>query len=201
MDLNYITAKEKMLTASQVDCQHFFAENGCILELAYWNLLHQRPEEAEALFKEIEAQDTRAQWGVFIAGLVQGKINGYPTYFQLRNFLEIDLNLFLQYYLGEYVEQVIKYTDWLYTINAETPKFIGRVFLKNGYDDYGLLFLNKGKDYLYQDPELHYLLAEYYAEIGDLQKTKESLNNCLCVLPHYYPAIALQRKLKLNCQD
>ncbi len=201
MTLNYIKAKEKMLTASSDDCQHFFEENNYILELAYWKLLHEKPDESKMLFNTLVDADIRAGWGSFISGLVQGDVNSYPTYFQIRNFLEIDLNLFLQYYLGEYVENVVKYADWFCTINPEVYKFIGRVFMKNDYDEYALLFLNRAKDCFFLDPELHYLLAEYYSGKGDLVQANQALHNCLSVLPQYYPALALQRKLKLNCND
>lgn len=201
MNLDYLKAKEEMLTASIDDCQHFFEENNFILESAYCKLLSEKPVEAEELFKQAVGYDVRAQWGVFISGLVQGAVNSYPTYFQLRNFLEIDLNLFLKYYLGDYIENIVKYADWLYTINPEVHKFIGRVFLKNNYEDYALFFLNRAKDYFFQDPELHYLLAEFYADKKDLVQANHAIQNCLAILPQYYPALELQRKLKLNCKD
>lgn len=186
------------MTASNDDCQHFFAENSCTLELAYWKLLHNLPQEAALLFERIADDDIRASWGLFISGLVQGKVNHYPTYFQLRNFLEIDLNLFLQYYLGEYVENITKYADWLYTINPEVHKFIGRAFMKNDYEEYALYFLNRAKNYFFHDPELHYLLAEFYIEKQDIAEAEQAIKNCLTILPKYYPALAMQRKLKLN---
>ncbi len=198
-NLTYEKAKEKMLTASKDDCQHFFVKNNYILENAYWELLHSNPQTAGKIFSTISDLDIRAHWGVFISKLVQKEVYGYPSYFELRNFLEIDLNLFLIYYLGEYVENLVKYSDWLYTINPEIHKFIGRAFIKNNYYDYGFFFLNRAKDYFFNDPELHYLLAEFYAGLEDINNAKKAIDNCLKVLPEYYPAIALQKKLKINC--
>lgn len=198
MIINYKKAKEEMLTALNDDCQHFFATNNYILELAYYELLHKNPENARSLFENISDCDIRANWGIFISGLVQGKVNSYPSYFQLRNFLEIDFNLFLKYYLGEYIENITKYADWLYTINPEVHKFIGRVFLKNGYEDYALYFLNRAKDYFFNDPELHFLLAEFYLAKKNIAEARLAVQNCLSILPEYYPAKELQRKLKFN---
>lgn len=197
----YNKAKEEMLTASGDDCQHFFVKNKLTLEEAYWELLHNSPQKAAKLFVKIVDKDIRAHWGSFISHLAQGKVQGYPSYFELRNFLEIDLNLFMMYYLGEYIENIVKYADWLYTINPEVHKFIGRVFLKNGYEEYGIFFLNRAKDYFFQDPELHYLLAEYYAGKNAVSLANQAILNCLQILPQYYPAIALQKKLKLNCTE
>jgi len=197
----YDKAKEEMLTASSDDCQYFFVENNCVLELGYWKLLHNFPHEAGNIFMQICENDIRAHWGVFISSLAAGQIKGYPSYFELRNFLEIDLNLFLVYYLGDYVENVVKYADWLFTINPEVHKFIGRVFLKNGFEDYGIFFLERAKESFFQDPELHYLLAEYYEEKNNILKVNEAVQNCLNILPGYFPALALQKKLKLDCAD
>lgn len=196
MNLNYTKAKEEMLIALNEDCQHFFVQNGYMLESGYFELLNNRPQNAEELFSKISAEDIRAHWGAFIATLVQGNLHGYPSYFELRNFFEIDFNLFLKHYLGEYIENIIKYTDWLCTINPEVFKFLGRVFLNNGYDEYGMFFLKRAKDYFYTDPELHYLLAETYYKNGDKKNAKKSLKSCLEILPAYYPAIALERVLE-----
>lgn len=193
-------AKEEMLTASGDDCQLFFAKNNCILELAYWKLLHNNSQDAIKLFINICDKDIRAHWGVFISHLALGKIQGYPSYFELRNFLEIDLNLLLEYYLGDYVENIVKYADWLSTINPEVHKFIGRVFLKNGFEEYGFFFLQRANDYFFYDPELHYLLAEYYFKKKDIEHAARAIANCLKILPGYYPALHLQKKFKLNCQ-
>ncbi len=196
----YQKALEEMLTASSDDCQHFFVENNCTLELAYWELLHKNTQKASELFAAISDFDIRAHWGVFISNLVQGEAKGYPTYFELRNFFEIDLNLFFTYYLGNYIENIIRYIDWLFTINPEILKFTGRTFLVNGYEKYGLMFLLRAKEYFFNDPELHYLLAEYYTKENDIKSAQEALLNCLNILPAYFPALTLQRKLKLNCK-
>ena len=79
MNLNYTKAKEEMLIALNEDCQHFFVQNGYILESGYFELLNNRPQNAEELFSKISAEDIRAHWGAFIATLVQGNLHGYPS--------------------------------------------------------------------------------------------------------------------------
>ena len=196
----YEKALDEMLTASSDDCQHFFVENNCVLELAYWELLHKNPQKAAKIFETIADKDIRAHWGIFVSHLVQGEAHGYPTYFELRNFFEIDLDLFFTYYLGNYIENIIRYADWLFTINPEVLKFIGRSFLVNGYDKYGLLFLKQAREYFFNDPEMHYLLAEYYMRENDFTNAQEAVRCCLDILPAYFPALSLQKKLKLNCK-
>lgn len=200
MNSDYKKTVNKLLASDINGCRQFFMNNGYTLEEAYCNILEDNLAEAKRLFFSIEDKDIRAKWGVFLCGLISGKIEGYPSYFALRNFLEIDLNLLTMYYKGEYVENIVKYADWLYTINPEVHKFIGRVFLNNHLEEYGMAFLLKAKDYFYNDPELHYLLAEQYFKQNNIPECKKAIENCLNVLPEYFPAIQLQKKLKKNCE-
>ncbi len=200
MDLNYKLAKNKLLASDIDGCRQFFEDNGYNLEAAYCCLMEDDLKNAKELFARSAEKDVRAQWGLFLCDLAAGKVNTYPTYLQLRNFLEIDLNLLLKYYKGDYFENIIRYVDWLCTINPEVHKYIGRVLLKSGYEKEGLYFLQQAENYFYNDPELHYLFAEYYFNKNDIKNAGTYINKCLGVLPEYFPAINLQRKLKLNCQ-
>lgn len=191
----YTKAITELLTAENDDCQQFFELNGCILELAYYHLLHQQPNRAQKLFLSLSDKDIRAHWGAFFSSLCTGNVTGYASYLELRNFFEIDFNLLFVYYLGNYVEEICKYTDWLAVTNPEIFKYIGRVFLKNKYYDFGLYFLQQGISNFYNDPELHYLFAEYYLSISDAESADKYTKSCLNILPGYYPALMLQKKL------
>lgn len=200
MNAEYEKNLKKLLASDINGCRQFFMKNGYTLEAAYCNIFEENIPEAKRLFLSIEDNDIRAKWGVFLCGIIEGKIDGYPSYFALRNFFELDLNLLTIYFKGEYVENIVKYADWLCTINPEVHKFIGRVFLNNHLEEYGMAFLLRAKDYFYNDPELHYLLAEQYYKQNNITDCKKSIENCLNVLPEYFPAIQLQRKLKQNCE-
>lgn len=188
----YLKAKEELLTAQEGGCQQFFIENNCLLELGYYFLFHKNIDDAVRYFEILEEFEPRARWGKFLAKLSVDKIEGYPTYFELRNFLEIDLDIMLKYYLGDYVENIVQYSDWMSNINPEVQKFIGRVFFKNGYDDWGYFYFKKARDTFFNDPELHYLFAEYFYSKNDLVNVELSLENCLTILPEYYPAIRMK---------
>lgn len=200
MILNYETAKNKLLASEPEGCRQFFENNGNLLEAAYCYIIEDKLENAKELFARTAEKDIRAKWGLFLSDLIQAKVNDYPTYFQLRNFLEIDLNILIIYFKGGYVENIIKYADWLCTLNPEVHKYIGRVLLNNGYEKEGIYFLKLAEDFFYNDPELHYLLAEYYFNRNEVENTIKYIGKCLGVLPGYFPAINLQRKLKLNCE-
>ena len=117
--MNQISLKENiiaLLTAETIDCQQFFDDNNMILESAYYDLVHKNLTNAKKKFFKIQNQDIRAHWGYILTSLIQESIEGLPSYFELRNFYEVDLEILFTYYLGDYLEKICKYNDWLYTI-------------------------------------------------------------------------------------
>ena len=196
---NYENAKHKLLTfALDDECQSFFEENGYYLELAYCKLIHNKPEIAEELFRLIYDENPRAQWGLNIARILQNKPSLYPTYMGIRNFLEIDLNFLINYHKGDYTEEILKYADMFYSVNPETYKYIGRVFWNNGFKSYGKFYLEHAKNHFYQDPELHVLLAQIYRTEGRVRKALNAIENCLEIIPEYFPAKQLKMILEQN---
>lgn len=198
MDLNYKNAKQKLLTDLDKDCQQFFIKNGYMLENAYYELLSDNINKAKILFDAIKDYDIRAHWASFMISMINSDIREYPSYFEIRNFLEIDLNILLHYFKGDYVQSIIGYSDFLFTINPEVHKFIGRVFYNNDYPEQCMFFLDKAKNYFYHDPELHYLLAYIYYKNGNYKRAEKALNECVYILPGYFPAVNLMEKLKFK---
>ena len=78
-------------------CQQFFVKNGYILENGYYELLSDNIEKAKNLFNAIKDNNIRAHWASFMISLIEENVKEYPSYFELRNFLEIDLNILLTY--------------------------------------------------------------------------------------------------------
>ena len=194
--LDYKKAKEKLLAGFGEDCQQFFVKNGCVLEDAYSNFFAGDLEYAKRQFELIEDVDIRAHWALFEISLIEGDVQEYPSYFEIRNFLEIDLNILITYCQGTFVEKIIRYADYMYTINPEVHKFIGRVLYNNGLKEQGLFFLNRAKSYFYHDPELHFLLSYIYFLDKDYVKAQKSVEDCLRILPDYFPAKDMKKKLE-----
>lgn len=194
--LDYKKAKEMLLAGFDEDCQQFFVKNGCVLEDAYLNFFAGDLEYAKRQFELIEDVDVRAHWALFEISLIEGDVQEYPSYFEIRNFLEIDLNILITYCQGTFVEKIIRYADYMYTINPEVHKFIGRVLYNNGLKEQGLFFLNRAKSYFYHDPELHFLLSYIYFLDKDYVKAQKSVDDCLRILPDYFPARDMKKKLE-----
>ena len=193
MILNYETAKENFLSAKIKGCKKFFELHRDKLEQAYCEIILDNLKGARKIFEQLENEDTRAHWGLVMLDFLKGTVSEYPTYFELRNFLEIDLNILIMYCKGDYVERVVRYADFMFTINPEVYKFIGRVFLNNGLKAQAMFFLKRAKDRFYQDPELHYILADIYYKDGDIDLCRNAIDTCLTVLPDYAPAERLKK--------
>ena len=196
MNLDYKKAKEKLLTDLDKDCQQFFIKKGYILENAYYELLSDNIEKAKILFDAVKDSDIRAHWASFMISMINSDITEYPSYFELRNFLEIDLNILMHYYKGDYVQNIVRYADFMFTINPEVHKFIGRVFYNNDYPEQCMYFLEKAKNYFFHDPELHYLLADIYYKSNKINDAEKALKDCIYVLPGSFPAVNLLKKIK-----
>lgn len=192
--ISYNEAKEKFISGDY-SVLDFFLRNGFTLEAAYCKLLSGDAQGAKAEFAKTVKTDFRADWGRKLIGFIEGYVSNVPSYFQIRNFLEIDLNLLLQAKQPQYVENIINGADLFYSVNPESYKFIARVMLNNDFAEVALYYLKKAKDKFYYDPEMHYMLAQCYVRQGETDLAKFSIKNCLDILPGYFPATKLLQKL------
>ncbi len=195
MITDYTKAKKDFLSGKFKGCKSFFKSHNYKLEYAYCEIILDNLKSAYAILESIENVDLRAHWGLVILEFIEGCVSRYPTYFELRNFLEIDIDILITYCKGDYVEKIIRYADFMFTVNPEVYKFIGRVFLNNGLRPQALFFLNRAKDNFYHDPELHYMFAEILKSEGNYEQCKKAIMNCLDILPNYAPAVAMLSKI------
>lgn len=195
--VEYEQVKKDFLAGRLKGCRSYFENNQYYVEAGYCCIVLDELDKAEKLFEQAKVYDNRAVWGLFLLQMIRGDIKSFPTYFHVRNFLEIDLNILILYCKGDYVEKIIRYADFMAYYNPETYKFIGRVFWANNFMAAAMFFLRRAKDKLYHDPELHYLLAYiFYHNEKNIEKCRKSLNACLEILPEYAPARNLLRNIK-----
>lgn len=194
--VEYEQVKKDFLAGRLKGCRAFFESNQYYLEAGYCCIVLDELDKAEKLFQYAKDSDIRASWGLFLLQLLRGDIKSFPTYFQIRNFLELDLNILILYCKGDYVEKIIRYADFMAYYNPECYKFIGRAFWANNLMPAAMFFLRKARDKFYQDPELHYLLAYiFFHNEKNVAQCHKSLNACLEILPEYAPANSLKNKL------
>ena len=191
---SYRDAKNKFLSGD-FSVESFFNQNNYILEYAYCKLLSGDIKTADAEFSKIADYDFRADWAKKMIQFIKGQVLHLPSYFQIRNFLEIDLNLLINAGQAEFVENIINGADLFYSINLESYKFISRVMLYNDFVEIALHYLLLAKDKFYYDPEMHFMLANCYMKKGDKDLAKKSTQACLSIVPEYFPAKKLLDKL------
>jgi len=168
----------------------------CSLSHAYLAILDNDLNSAEIVFSKNDSP--RSKWGLCLVSILKGFMTTYPTYFGIRNFLEIDIDFLLKNNKIEFVEQCLGALEVLSTINQETYKFAARVMMQNRLFSSGLKYMEKSKQIYYNDPELHFMYAKYYYDINDLKDSYYYVNECLKFLPDYYPAIILKQKIEQN---
>lgn len=191
---SYLEAKNRFLSGD-FSVKDFFEQNGFVLEYGYCKLMLGDDQGAKDEFSKIAEQDFRADWGQKTIQFIRGNVLNIPSYFQIRNFLEIDLNLLIKAGQAQFVENIINGADLFYSINPESYKFISRVMLYNDFADIALYYLQKAKEKFYYDPEMHLMLANCYLRQENTSLARESIKNCLDILPEYFPAKRLLAKL------
>jgi len=204
MQDKYEQNKEKLFAGDLKGTKAFFAKNGYTLEYAYCKLLEDDLKGAKQLFSKIKEFDNRAMWGYKIVSILQKKYTEreipyaeMPSFFQLRSFLEVDLNLLMTYNKGNYVEIICGYSDVFANINTESYKYFARAFHFHNYPQFAEFFAQKAKDTFYNDPELHYQLALMKYTNGNKEEAQKYCLSCLHILPNYFPAVKMLNKLAI----
>lgn len=196
MTMNYEEVKKDFLSGKIKGCKTYFENNNYYVEAGYCCIVLDELDKAKELFQKVQEVDTRAKWGLILLQMIKGDILTFPTYFQIRNFLELDLSILILYCKGEYVEKILRYADFMAYYNPECYKFIGRAFWANNLMSAAMFFLRRAKDKFYQDPELHYLLAYiFYNNDRNIDLAKKALGACLGILPEYAPAKKLYAQI------
>lgn len=169
------------------------------LETAYALFLSGNLIEAEILLHNIDS--IRSNWLKELISLI--KTDGMPnvTYFQVRNFLELDIDLLIRAQKTNYLEKLLAYAVILTEVNKETYKLISRVLFNNNLISLAKYYFDLYKDVVFYDPELHFMYAKYYILKKEYQNALKSINYCLEVLPEYFPARKLKQEILNNIKE
>lgn len=164
------------------------------LEHAYLAILDNNLISAKEIFCSLNSP--RARWGKALVDILTGYIEKYPSYFEIRNFLEIDLEFLLKNEKIDYVEQFLGAAEVLADINNETYKYIARVMYENKLYKAAKEYMDKSKKLFYNDPELHFMYTKYYINFNEYENARYHIDECLRILPDYYPAKILKNQIQ-----
>lgn len=164
-------------------------------QVGFCNLLEGNLEEAKNIWESLP--DSAAKnWGLALIGFINVDIKVLPTYLQVRNHLEVDLDYLFKADKIDYVENVLRCCDVLFQINAESYKFLGRVLMNNEIYNIAFKFFTKSQKIIPQDPEIYFHMGQCSIGEGYYDKAKTFLKKCIDLNPNHYPAEQLLRNIK-----
>lgn len=164
------------------------------VEHAYLAILDNDLTSAGAVFESIDSP--RSNWGVSLVQILNGFLERFPTYFEIRNFLEIDLDFLIKNDKIDYVQQVLGSLKILSDINQETYKYVARVLYANRYYNASKDYLEKSKNLLYHDPEMHFMFARFFLKDREYESAAYHIKECLKIIPDYFPAKKLKKEIE-----
>ena len=155
-------------------------------------------EKTKKIWQNIKEETPALLWGKSLLEFINLYVIHVPTFFQIRAFLEVDFDALLNANLITYCENIANGAHLFAQNNQESYKFIGRVFVNNGYFDLAELFLKRAKDICYVDPEVHFLLAKCFINSKNHAEAVKSLQTSIEKGYGYYPARKLLEKINLS---
>lgn len=165
------------------------------IEHAYLAILNDDLYKAKEIFSKHDSP--RGRWGEILCSiLADGFLTQNPTYFQIRNFFEIDVDLLLKNNKIDYIEQLFGALEIFSKINSQTYKYAARVMLENHLLSAAFKYMEISKSINYNDPELHFMLTKYYMEQKNYVLAYSAIKDCLNLLPSYYPAQIVKQKIE-----
>lgn len=170
---------------------------GYLYEYGRCLLLQGKFDKAKSLWLSIDPNSSAVLWGRSLIEFIELYVEHLPTFFQIRSFLEMDLDALLNANLIGYCENIINGADLFAKSNTESYKFIARVLVNNHYHKLAEVFLEKAKEICYVDPEVHFLCAKCSLFKNDTKEAKKSLKIAIDKGFGYYPAKKLLNEINL----
>ncbi len=186
-DIN-IQGKTELKLLHPEEAFECFNQAGNIVGCGYCKFLTGELQESKVLLSLVKSKYSYANWLLALIGIITDKNDYYPTYFQIRNFYEQDLEMLFLYKQHQMIEKILNKNIYLENFNKEIYKYSARVLNNNNYPFQAEKFIKKSLDIWYKDPESHFILGEIYLKEKEKEKAKTALRKALEVEKEYYPA-------------
>ncbi|MFH0702435.1 MAG: hypothetical protein V2B14_02710 [bacterium] len=135
-------------------------------------------------------------WGKCLIDFINLKVGQTPSFLQIRNHLECNIGYFIQANQLVYIENIIKCSEVLASINLETYKFIGRALMNHNFPNLAVAYLLKSQKIVPHDPEIYFHLAQYSYQTEAYQEGKNMILKCLSLNKNFLPAKKLLEKME-----
>ncbi len=188
-----ILGKIFLLEGDCINAYNYFMKSNFQYGCGYCKFLQGELEEAENIFQKTDNDSSASRWIMILIQIITDNITKSPTYFQIRNYFEQDMEMLFLYNCYDYIKKVVNKIQYLENYNREIYKYTARVLLNHNCIDIAEKLLKKSLDICYKDPETHYMLGDIYLRSNKILKAKLSYNTAIEVNGDYFPA-----KNKLN---
>lgn len=193
-----ILGKIELYNGNLKEAYKYFNKSQFLYGCCYCKFLMEDINEAKILLGLIKDSSSAANWLLCLINLLEDDYSEIPTYFQIRNFYEQDLNMLFQYNKTSFINKIIKQNQYFEYFNREIYKYSARVLLNNNQLELSKQFLHKSLDIFFKDPETHYMLGEIHQKQKNpiLAKKEYTLSNE--VNGGYLPAVKKLKDLTMN---
>ncbi|MDO8610836.1 MAG: hypothetical protein Q7R95_09920, partial [bacterium] len=124
------------------------------------------------------------------------RIKNWPTFLQIRQFLEFTAYHLLIAKNHEYFKSFILNLDELMKINMDSEKIIAGAYFHAGEIDEAIYYFISAARKNEFDGEIYFNLAQIYLLKNDLPEALSMLTNASLLLPEHYPTEALLEKTR-----
>ena len=193
-----ILGKIELYRGNVKEAYNYFNKAQNIYGYCYCNFLTGKINEAKTILNLVKESSPAVNWLICIINLIENNYNQTPTYFQIRNYYEQDLNMLFFYNKTEYIKKLLLENSYLEYFNREVYKYSGRVLLNNDRCEEAKQYLKKSLDIFYKDPETHYMLGELYEKERNFNLAQKAYKIANEVNKGYFPAINKLKELGSN---
>lgn len=177
--------------------EEFFKEKNKIFQYGFCRLLQGDKITPRRLWYSVP-ESPAVIWGKVILGVLDQKLEGIPSFLQVRNFLESTLTYLFRAKQFDFAYKLIGAKEFFADCNIESYKYIARVLMDNGHEDLAFEYFDKSIDVIPQDYESFFHLGELYFRKGDRKTAIASYTRVLELNPYHTPAAKILKNLINN---
>lgn len=157
--------------------------------ISYCYFLLGETEKAVITITPVREYSSFTKWLFFLFNFINNRIESYPSFLQIKNFYEQDLEMLFKAKQIETIKKIVNKIQYFENYNREIYKYSARVFLNNNCNSLSEMFLKKSIEIFYKDPETHYMLGEIYLRKQDITGAIAEFRKADEIPGGYMPAV------------
>lgn len=183
-----ILARKALWEGDISSAYQLFDKAHSLLGCGYCKLMMGEKDDALNYLLLIKDSSPAVNWLIELIKFLNSDESSSPTYMQIKNFYEQDLNMLFKYNQNEYVNKIIKGNTFFECYNKEIYKYTARVLLNYDLVALAETYIKKSLDIYYNDPETHFILGEIYMKNNKIENAKYEYKKSNEVIGVYLPA-------------